>query len=122
MEYISIILQVLVAVSILNVWLVQRQKPTQWRGGNAQTLQEEFRVYGLPEWSLYAIGGLKVLLALALLLALWVPSLQRPAALGLAMLLLGSIAMHLKIGDPLKKSLPAFLFMCMCLYIAFPVV
>ena len=120
MNYITIILQVIVAVSLLNVWLVQYGKATQWRGGNAKTLREEFSVYGLPAWSLYLVGTLKVTLALVLLAAIWLPSLQRPAALGLAILLLGSIAMHLKIGDPLKKSFPAFLFLCMCLYIAYP--
>ena len=47
MNYFIIALQCIVAVSILNVWLVQNKKPTQWRGGNAKTIIEEFEVYGL---------------------------------------------------------------------------
>lgn len=120
MDYITIALQVIVALSILNVWLLQYNKPTQWRGGNATNILEEFKVYGLPVWMCYAVGFLKVTLALALFLAIWYPNLQQLAALGLATLLLGSITMHFKIKDPLKKSFPAFLFLCMCLYIAFP--
>jgi len=121
MNYFIIALQCIVAISILNVWLVQNKKPTQWRGGNAKTLIEEFKVYGLPVWSCYIIGTLKVVLALGLLAAIWYPELAQPSALGLALLLLGSIIMHLKIKDPLKKSFPAVLFLIMCLYIAFPV-
>lgn len=120
MDIIITILQVIVGVSILNVWLVQGKKETPWRGGNAKTIQEEFKVYGLPEWSFLLIGIVKVGLALALLAAIVYPVLQRPAALGLAFLLLGSVLMHLKIQDPLKKSFPALLFLVMCLIIAFP--
>ncbi|CAM4403100.1 DoxX family protein [Zobellia nedashkovskayae] len=121
MDYLLIALQVIVALSILNVWLVQNKKPTQWRGGNATTIIEEFKVYGLPVWMCFVVGTLKILFALGLLAAIWYPSFREPSALGLAALLLGSIAMHLKIKDPIKKSLPAFIFLTMCLYIAFPI-
>ncbi len=120
MNYISIALQIIVSTSILNVWLVQNNKATQWRGGNAKNIKEEFKVYGLPEWSCYLVGTLKVILALLLLVAIWFPSLRQPAALGLALLLLGSVIMHIRINDPFKKSIPALLFLLMCLYIAFP--
>ncbi len=120
MNYFTIALQCIVAISILNVWLVQNKKTTQWRGGIAKTIIEEFRVYGLPVWMCYVIGSFKVVLALGLFAAIWYPVLKQPSALGLALLLLGSIAMHLKIKDPLIKSFPAFLFLIMCLYIAFP--
>lgn len=121
MEYIRIMLQVIVGLSILNVWLLQNKKETQWRGGNAKTIKEEFAVYGLPEWMCYLVGALKVALAVGLLAGIGFPELVTPAALGLAALLTGSIAMHLKINDPLKKSFPALLFLAMCLYIAFPI-
>ncbi len=119
MEYLTFALQLIVGLSLLNVWLIQPTKNTQWRGGNATTIKEEFEVYGLPDWSCYVIGFLKVALAIALIAAIWFPQLLQPAALGLALLLAGSILMHLKIKDPIKKSFPAFLFLCMCLYLAF---
>ena len=120
MNYFIIALQCIVAFSILNVWLVQNKKATPWRGGDAKTIVEEFEVYGLPLWMCYVVGTLKVLLALGLLAAIWFPALRQPSALGLALLLLGSIAMHLKIKDPLKKSIPAILFFILCLVIAYP--
>ncbi len=119
MNYFIIALQVIVSISILNVWLVQNKKSTPWRGGNAKTIIEEFQEYGLPVWMCYLVGTLKVALALLLLSAIWYPMLRQPAALGLAALLLGSVAMHLKIKDPLKKSFPALLFLTICLVIAF---
>jgi hypothetical protein len=119
MEYIFIALQLIVGVSLLNVWLIQYNKATQWRGGNAKTLKEEFQVYGLPDWSLYVIGFLKVTLAIVLIVSIWFPEYLIPSALGLAFLLLGSIVMHIKIKDPLKKSIPALLFLLICLFLAF---
>ena len=119
MNYVIIALQVIVGISILNVWLVQNKKPTRWRGGDAKTLLEEFQVYGLPKWMCYLVGTLKVALAVALIAAIWYPILKQPAAIGLAALLLGSVAMHVKINDPLIKSFPALLFLIMCLVIAF---
>ena len=119
MEYIIIALQIIVALSILNVWLIQPKKPTRWRGGDAKTIVEEFQVYGLPKWFCYLIGTLKVSLAILLLVGIWYPVIRHYAAAGLAILLLGSIAMHIKIKDPWIKSLPAFVFMVLSLVIAF---
>ncbi len=118
MNYVIIIMQVIVGISILNVWLIQNKKATKWRGGNANTIIEEFQVYGLPTWSCYLIGALKVILAILLIVSIRYPALKEISALGLATLLLGSIAMHFKIKDPLYKSFPAFLFFVMCTIIA----
>ena len=119
MYYLLIILKLIVALSLLNVWLIQKDKPTKWRGGNAQNIRQEFEVYGLPEWMCYLVGVLKVVFAICLIISIWVPMLSQPSALILALLLTGSIIMHLKISDPLYKSLPAFIFLLICLFIAF---
>jgi hypothetical protein len=119
MEILIMVLQVIVGLSILNVWLVQNKKATRWRGGDATTIVEEFQVYGLPDWSVYVVGTLKVILAILLLAGIWYPALRLPAAAGLALLLSGSVAMHVKIGDPLIKSFPAGLFLLMCLFIVY---
>ena len=119
MEYLRIGLQLIVGLSLLNVWLIQNKKPTRWRGGNAKTIIEEFKVYGLPVWSCYVVGFLKVSLSIVLLAGIFFPYLIQPAATGLAVLLLGSIIMHFKISDPLIKSFPAFLFLTMCLILIY---
>jgi hypothetical protein len=113
-DYIIIVLKVIVSLSILNVWLIQPKKTTKWRGGNAKTIFEEFEVYGLSKSCL-----LKVSLALILLASIQFESLTFIGSLGLAVLLLGSIIMHIKVKDELFKSFPAFLFIVMNLIIAY---
>ena len=72
-------------------------------------MSEEFAAYGLPGWSLWAVGGLKILCAVSLLAGIRFPALVAPAAGMLLLLMLGAIGMHLKVRDPLLKSLPASL-------------
>lgn len=119
MYYTIIILKCIVAVSILNVWLIQYNKPTKWRGGSAATIFEEFNEYGLAPWMCYVVGVFKVLLAVGLLVSIWYPDIEFKAALGLAILLSGSVIMHMKIKDPLYKSFPAALFLVMCVLIMY---
>ncbi len=105
MNYLVIAFQVIVGASILNVWLLQSRTATRWRGGNATTIIEEFKEYGLSTTLCYIIGFIKVTLAILLIVAIWYPVLKQPAALGLAALLLGSIAVHIKIKDALLKPI-----------------
>ena len=121
MNSIASVLQIIVALGLLNVWLLRFNKSTEYRGKNAKNLKEEFAAYGLPEWFVYVIGALKIGSALALLAGVWVPSLVLPAAALVVMLMLGALAMHLKVGDPLKKSMPAGLMLVMSALITFSV-
>ena len=118
-DYIIVTLKIIVSISILNVWLIQPNKPTKWRGGKAKNIFEEFEVYGLSKLLCYTIGFFKVSLAIVLFASIQFTALSLIGSLGLAILLLGSIAMHLKIKDPLYKSFPAFLFTLMNLLIAY---
>ena len=70
-------------------------------------MREEFAAYGLPAWFAYVIGVLKVGAAIALIAGIWMPILVLPAATLIAALMVGALSMHIKIHDPLKKSLPA---------------
>jgi len=119
MDYVMILLHGIVSLSILNVWLFRKNKATQWRGGDASTIVQEFERYGLPKWSYHVIGFIKIIGAIGLFVAIWVPELTQPSASILAVLLLGSISMHLKIKDPFIKSLPALSFFIICLTILF---
>ena len=118
---ISTALQIIVALGLLNVWLVRAKASTAYRGGSAQSLKEEFATYGLPDWTFYVVGILKVGSALLLLLGIWVksPDLVRLPALIVAGLMVGALAMHAKVKDPLTKSLPALAMLLMCVAIWF---
>ena len=117
--YIIIALKIIVGISIINVWLIQPNKPSKWRGGDATTIIEEFNVYGLSKTFYNFIFVVKVGLAVLLLVSIKYDLLTLYSSLGLASLLLGSIAMHFKIKDALFKSFPAFLFMVLNLVIAY---
>ena len=118
---ISTALQIIVALGLLNVWLVRAKASTSYRGGSAQSLKEEFATYGLPDWTFYVVGILKVGSALLLLLGIWVksPDLVRLPAVIVAGLMVGALAMHAKVKDPLTKSLPALAMLLMCVAIWF---
>ncbi|MCC5834843.1 MAG: DoxX family protein [Opitutales bacterium] len=107
MEILAIALQVIVSLGLLNVWILRFNCKTSYRGGEATSMREEFAAYGLPASVMLAVGGLKILSALALLAGIWLPVAVIPAASVIALLMIAAIAMHMKVKDPLVKFLPA---------------
>lgn len=107
MKIVSLIIQLTVALGLLNVWLLRFNRPTPYRGGFSKSMPEEFAAYGLPVWVLWMVGALKVASALCLIAGVWIPSLVVPATALIATLMLGAILMHFRVRDPLLKSVPA---------------
>ncbi len=101
------VLQVVVGLGLLNVWLVRSRSATAYRGGDARSLREEFAVYGLPPAAFVVVGVLKVASALVLIAGVWVDLPVRVAAGVVAALMVGAIAMHVRVKDPVQKALPA---------------
>ena len=90
MRTVMVILQVVAALGLLNVWLLRFSQSTAYRGGSARTMVEEFAAYGLPPWFAYLIGTLKIGAALALIAGIWRPSLVLPAAALVCVLMFGA--------------------------------
>jgi len=107
MNLIGRIAQTVAALWILNVWFNRFDKDTGYRGGDATNMKEEFEEYGLSERTMYAVGAAKVGLAGTMLVGHAVPRVVRPASIGLAVFMLGAIGMHVKVGDEVKRYLPA---------------
>lgn len=118
METLRIVLQVVIALGIANVWLVRPNRPTAYRGGGANSMKEEFAAYGLSEGAMRAIGAVKLLLAALLIVGIWVPVVVLPAAVIMAAMMLGAVAMHFKIKDAPIRALPALCMLCMSVAIA----
>ena len=110
---IGLILQAIVGLGLLNVWLLRRQSATAYRGGEAKNLKDEFAAYGLPAPMFYIVGGLKIACGVLLLVGLAYPPVVLPAAAVVAVLMMGAVAMHLKVGDPVSKFVPAALMLAM---------
>ena len=117
MHNVTLILQLIIALGIFNVWLLRTNRATDYRGGNAQTMEEEFRVYGFSRRFMYVIGAIKVTLAVLLLIGFWVPQLAAFAGFVMGALMLAAVLMHVKVHDPVKKAVPAFLMFLMSLLV-----
>ena len=116
-QQLTSVFQVVIGLSVLRVWTMNFNKPTQWRGGGAQNMKEEFTVYGLPEWMVYLVGTLKVVFSVGLIAGLWVPELVNFSASGIAIFMFFAILMHLKVKHPIIKSLPATTFLVLSVLI-----
>ena len=118
MEIIVTFCQIIIALGIFNVWIFRYGKETNWRGGEAKNMKEEFAAYGLPGGVMIFIGAAKISLALCLIIGIWIPLLVKPAAAIMVLLMLGAVSMHVKVKDPLQKSLPAFTMLVLSLIVA----
>lgn len=111
------VFQAVIGLSVLRVWLLNFNKPTKWRAGNAISMREEFEVYGLPDWTLYMVGFLKVAFSVGLLAGIWLPELVVTSAAGIAFFMFFAILMHIRVKDPIVKSIPAITFLTLLILI-----
>jgi hypothetical protein len=107
----EIIIKTIIAFSLLNVWLVRFNRPTPYRALDSESMIEEFKAYGLPKFSLYIVGLIKISSALLLLISVFKSNLENYGFIPIMVLMLGAIIMHLKVNDPIKKALPAFVIL-----------
>ena len=117
MIYLQYLFQIMAGLGILNVWLLRFSQDTEYRGGRASSMSEEFVVYGLPPVAVYIVGFSKLVSAIGLLAGILIQSLVVPSAILLATLMIGAVGMHLKIKDPFKKSIPALTMLILCVAI-----
>ena len=118
METITTIIQMIIATVIFFVWTIRYNWDTNYRGGDAKNLREEFKVYGLPDWSLPLVGAAKIALAVTIAAGIWIPLPVKTAAMFMAGLMAGAVLMHLRIrDDPISKAMPATAMLAMCLFV-----
>ena len=91
MDYI-VLINVLVSLSILNVWLLRFNNQTPYRGGDSNTLKED--VYGLPTWFMYLIGIKSNFLAILLIVGIWKKHINIYVVSSMIILMLGALVMH----------------------------
>jgi len=117
MDTVLIILQLIVALGILNVWLLRASKVTPYRGRDANNLKQEFYAYGLNNFTFYCVGVLKLSAAVALFVGIAFPPARIFGAGVLVILMTGAILMHVKVKDTALKSLPATVMLLMSILI-----
>ncbi len=114
---VPVLVQLFIAFGIFNVWVLRSNKPTAFRGGQAQSMAEEFRVYGLSDEVRKIVGALKLSLAALLIVGIWIPAMAVIASSCMAFLMLVAVVMHVKASDPIKKAIPAFCMMTLSLVV-----
>lgn len=119
MNIIILISQLVIALGIYNVWLLRTNKETAWRGGNAKTMEEEFHTYGLSSQCMRVVGFVKVLMATLLIVGIWYPPCATIGATIMAALMLAAVLMHMKVKDPVVKSVPAASLLLLSLIVAY---
>ena len=112
------VLQLVVGLGLLNVWILRSRSATAYRGGTATSLREEFAVYGLPAAAFLVVGALKVTAAVVLIAGVWIDLPVVIAAAVVAALMVGAIAMHVRVGDEARKAAPATAMLAMSAAIA----
>jgi hypothetical protein len=113
-------IRILVGVVLLSVWTWRFNRPTRFRGKQAKTMKEEFKVYGLSEKTMYGVGFLKIMIAILFLCGTWVPSLIKPSAILLSVLMFGAVVHHLKAErDNYLKVAPAYIMLFFATYLVF---
>ena len=103
----SIVAQIIVALSILYVWIFR-----------FDNIGKEFNEYGLNALTRSIVGATKIVLSTLLLAGLWYPSLIPIPALLLAFLMVSAQYFHFKTGHTWQKHIPSFFLLILCLFIA----
>lgn len=119
MDTIILISQLIISLGIYNVWLLRTNKETAWRGGDAKTMEQEFHAYGLSTQCMKIVGFIKVLMATLLIVGIWYPPFTTIGATIMAALMLAAVLMHMKVKDPVRKSIPAASLLLLSLIVAY---
>lgn len=103
----AIIAQVIVALSIVIVWVFR-----------FDNIVKEFKQYGLSDLTRTIVGSTKIALSALLIAGIWYPSLVLIPALIMAFLMISAQYFHFKVNNPWHKRVPSLLLLLLCLFIA----
>lgn len=107
MENLSAIAQLIVAISIVVVWVFR-----------FDNIVKEFNQYGLSSLTRTIVGATKIVLATLLVVGIWYPALVLVPALLMALLMLSAQYFHFKVKNPFQKRIPSLVLLVLCLFIA----
>lgn len=107
MEQLSSLAQLVIAVSIIIVWVFR-----------FDNIVREFKQYGLSDLTRNLVGASKIALATILVLGIRYEVPVVAAALGMAFLMVCAQGFHVKVRNPLKKYLPSAFLLLLSLFVA----
>jgi len=107
MNNLALIAQVIVAISIVIVWVFR-----------FDNIVKEFKQYELSDLTRTMVGTAKIALATLLVAGIWYPSLVLIPALIMAFLMLSAQYFHFKVKNSWQKRMPSLFLLLLCLFIA----
>lgn len=102
-----IISQLIVAVSVLFVWVFR-----------FHNVEKEFKQFGLSVTIRSAVGASKIALATLLLVGICQPCYVFYSSILMGFFMLSAQYFHFKLKNPLLQRIPSFIFLSLCVFIA----
>ena len=107
MENIAILAQLIIAISILIVWVFR-----------FDNIVVEFKQYDLSDLIRSMVGASKIALATLLVVGIFYKEVVFISALLMAFLMVCAQIAHIKVKNPLSKYIPSFLLLILSLFVA----
>lgn len=107
MENLSLIAQLIVAISVLVVWVFR-----------FDNIVKEFKQYDLSDLTRSIVGATKIALSTLLLAGIWYPSLVLIPAFLMAFMMLSAQYFHFKVNNSWQKRMPSLILLILSLFIA----
>ncbi|WP_428330132.1 DoxX family protein [Mucilaginibacter sp.] len=107
MIYISNIAQLVIALSIVYVWVLRYDN-----------IVIEFKQYGISDLVRNIVGATKISLSTLLVAGIWYPLLVMIPALIMALLMVCAQMAHVRVKNPLPKFIPSLLLLILSLFVA----
>ena len=107
MENLSFASQIIVAVSVLYIWVFRYDN-----------IVVEFKHYGYSNLLRNFVGASKISISTIMLMGIWYNDVLVCASLSMAFFMLCAQVSHLKVKNPIVKFIPSFVFLLMSLFVA----
>ena len=107
MENVAILAQLIIAISILVVWVFR-----------FDNIVVEFKQYDLSDLIRSIVGASKIALATLLVVGIFYEEVVFISALLMAFLMVCAQIAHIKVKNPLSKYIPSFLLLILSLFVA----
>ena len=107
MEQISLIFQLIVAASVLYIWIFRYDN-----------IVVEFKHYGYSDLVRNFVGASKISISALLIMGVWYSEVTIYTSLSMAFFMLCAQLSHLKVKNPFIKFIPSLIFLIMSLFVA----
>jgi len=107
MENISLISQLIVAISVIFVWVFRYDN-----------IVVEFKHYGYSDLLRNIVGASKISVSTLLIMGIWFNEITVYASLAMAFFMVCAQISHIKVKNPLIKLVPSLIFLLMSLFVA----